>query len=345
MSLALFTTSTTKIKQLWLTKNAGLVSGVFFLLFLSGCASTPQSTLIKAQPPTNIPTQHELSETAFFPQKAYQCGPAALATVLTSQQINIDPNSLVDKVYIPGRKGSLQVEMVATARAYGQLTYKLAPEIDDILQETASGRPVLVFQNLAFNWAPRWHYAVVVGYDLSTQQLVLRSGTDKRRLTSFANFEQTWRRGQYWAYVLVQPGEIPVTAEALTYSHAASDLFKAGFQAEALSSFHAATERWTDQALPHMVLGNAKYDEKDYPAAQQAFQGAILAEPDNAQAWNNLAYVYVAQQCRVAAIKAIGCAVRLNPDDKNLASSLKEIVGQRDIKAGQCDIPKCPLFQ
>jgi tetratricopeptide (TPR) repeat protein len=329
----------------WLIKSVRLVSGVFFVVLLSACAGTPQTRLISTQPPANLPTQHTLTETAFFPQKAYQCGPAALATVLSSQGVDVHPDELVDKVYIPARKGSLQIEMIATARSYGVMPYKLATELEDILKEVASGRPVLVFQNLAFDWVPRWHYAVVVGYNLTTQQLILRSGTDKRRLISFANFEQTWRRGQYWAYVFVQPGQIPTTAEPLAYTHAASDLFKAGYESEALASFSAAAERWTDLALPHMVLGNTKYAAKDYSAAQQAFSDAIAAEPTNPQAWNNLAYTYVAQQCRVAAIKAIGCAVRLDPDDKNLSDSLKEIVGQQDLKPGECDIPRCPRYQ
>jgi len=345
MCLDSFTTLTTKTIPLWLTKSVRLVSGVFFVVLLSACAGSPQTRLITTQPPANLPAQHELKETAFFPQKAYQCGPASLATVLTSQEVEVQPDELVDKVYIPARKGSLQIEMIATARSYGVMPYKLATELEDILKEVASGRPVLVFQNLAFDWIPRWHYAVVVGYDLKTQQLILRSGTDKRRLVSFANFEQTWRRGQYWAYVFVQPGQIPTTAEPLPYTQAASDLLKTGYESEALASFSAAAERWTDLALPHMVLGNTKYAVKDYPAAQQAFSDAIAAEPNNAQAWNNLAYTYVAQQCRVAAIKAIGCAVRLNPDDKNLSDSLKEIVGQRDISSGECLVPQCPMFQ
>jgi len=326
-------------------KNARLLSGVFFSLLLTACAGTPQSQKLSMEPPTSLPQSVELAGVAFFPQEKYQCGPAALATVLTAQGLKVSPDELVDKVYLPERQGSLQIEMVATARSYQQLTYKLTGQLDTILREVASGRPVLIFQNLSFAWAPRWHYAVVVGYDLDQQLLILRSGSTERRITPFSTFERTWQRGKYWAYVLAEPGDIPITANALEYSRSATALMQAGHQQAALKAFEAASQHWPGEALPQMTLGNAYYAAKDYNKAREAFSRAVTIEPENAQAWNNLAYALTATECRVAAVKAIGCAVRLAPEDKNLADSLKDIVSQRDIPAGRCEVPRCPRFQ
>jgi tetratricopeptide (TPR) repeat protein len=315
------------------------------MLLLSACASTPQTHQLSSTPPDDIPAQHELSDVAFFPQEQYQCGPAALATVLDDEGIKVTPDELVDKVYIPGRKGSLQIEMIATARSYDLLAYPVEGELGAILHEVAAGNPVLVFQNLALEWVPQWHYAVVVGYDLNAQQLVLRSGTTKRHLIPFSTFERTWQRAKHWAYVMMPPGEVPVTANALDFSRSARDLMQSGHKQAAMTAFQAASQHWPDKALPQMTLGNVLYDSEDYKGAQQAFSRAVAAEPDNAQGWNNLAYALLANQCRVAAIKAVGCAVRLQPKDKNLADSLKDIVGQRDVAAGQCQIPDCPRYQ
>lgn len=333
------------MKPALLQKSARLLSGVFFALLLTACAGTPQTKQLGQQPPSGLPANAELKGVAFFPQQKYQCGPAALATVLTAEDKAVTPEQLVDQVYIPERKGSLQIEMIATARSYDLLAYKLAPELTDILREVASGRPVLVFQNLALEWVPQWHYAVVVGFDLNSQHLILRSGTKKRHRVPFSTFERTWQRGKHWAYVMVAPDEVPVTANVLQYSRSASDLMQSGHQQAALTAFKTASQRWPDQALPQMTLGNAYYAMEDYQAARAAFSRAVEIEPDNAQAWNNLAYALTASQCRVGAIKAIGCAVRLDPDDQNLSDSLKDIVGQREVPAGQCNVPRCPRYQ
>lgn len=325
-------------------KNARL-SGVFFiLLFLSACASAPLTKDLLNSPPANIPLQHELTETAFFPQEEYQCGPAALATILTSEGIDVVPQDLTTKVYLPEKKGSLQVEMIATARSYQLMPYKLNSDIKAIIEEVNSGRPVLVFQNLGLNWYPVWHYAVVIGYELDNQLLILRSGTEKRHQVSFQTFERTWQRGNYWAYVFVKPNEVPVTANLLSYTRAADALMQVGQDKNALLAHKTATQQWPEQTLSHMALGNAEFKAGHYKEAELAFENAIRVAPENAQAWNNLSYALMKNNCRFAATRAIVCATRMAPDDDNLKDSLQEIIGQRSVPGGQCEIPTCPEF-
>ena len=86
------------------------------VLLLSGCASQLQATKLLKSPSPDFPPAVELSQVPFFPQKRYQCGPAALATVLNWSGVAATPEQLVDEVYLPQRHGSLQVEMTAATR-------------------------------------------------------------------------------------------------------------------------------------------------------------------------------------------------------------------------------------
>ena len=92
-----------------------------FAFALSGCASSwPQTAELSAKRPQDLPARLELADVPFFPQVEYQCGPAALATALASSGVAVTPGDLVSQVYIPARKGSLQIEMMAAARRRGQ---------------------------------------------------------------------------------------------------------------------------------------------------------------------------------------------------------------------------------
>lgn len=176
-----------------LKRNARFAAGVFILAagtLVSGCAGLlPQTAALgKGGLPPGLPERIELTETPFFPQLEYQCGPAALATVLASAGVKTTPDELVPQVYLPARKGSLQVEMLAAARRHGLVSYQLAPRFEDVLREIAAGTPVVVLQNLGF-FSSGWHYAVAMGYDYGGGRLVLRSGTQERDVLPFAAHE------------------------------------------------------------------------------------------------------------------------------------------------------------
>jgi tetratricopeptide (TPR) repeat protein len=207
--------------------RAPVLTGVFVcaVLLLGGCA-TPQVAMLDARWPTELPAQVELADIPFFPQEDYECGPAALAMVAHAAGVDVTPDALVDQVYLPGRKGSLQPEMLAATRRQGLLAYPLKPKVEDILREVAAGHPVLVFQNLAFSIYPVWHYAVVMGFDRERHVLLLHSGRTARMEISLFAFERTWARGQYWAMRALKPGQLPATAEPQAYTAAAAKAYR-----------------------------------------------------------------------------------------------------------------------
>ncbi len=264
---------------------------ILLLLLLGGCASAPQSAHLRSAPPPGLAPRAELTDVPFFPQTLHQCGPAALATVLDWSGLHVQPEQLTPAVYVPARKGSLQLELVAAARAQGRVAYVLPPHLKDLLAEVAAGHPVLVLQNLGLSWLPRWHYAVVVGYDLQDGVLVLRSGTERRHRETLALFERTWARGGHWALLALSPGTLPVSASPSPYLAAVAALEEGGDATAAIPAYAGALARWPESRIAAMGLGNAYYRAGDLERAEQAYRRLIERAPDYAPALNNLASV------------------------------------------------------
>jgi tetratricopeptide (TPR) repeat protein len=271
--------------------NARAVAGVFVCavsLGLGGCASLwPQTAELREGLPQGLPEKVELTQVPFFPQEEYQCGPAALATALASFGVKVTPEDLAPQVYLPERKGSLQVEMLAAARRHGLVSYQLAPRLDDLLRELAAGNPVIVLQNLGIR--DGWHYAVAVGYDYEAGQLILRSGTTERQVLAFTVHEMVWKRSGYWAMVAMPPERIPATASEQRWLGAIAALERAGGAPNARLAYTHFLERWPDNVTAAVGLANAHHTLGALPEAERVLRAALAREPDSVIALNNLA--------------------------------------------------------
>ena len=320
--------------------RARLLAGVWLcsVLFVA-CAHRPPLTQDEV---AGLPARAELPDTPFFPQERYQCGPAALATLLTARGVVIAPEDLVSQVYLPAREGSLQTEIMAATRRQGLLAVPVEPTLNALLAEIAAGHPVLVLQNLGLGWFPRWHYAVAMGYDLDRQELVLRSGTQARRITPFDVFMNTWNRSGKWGIVVLTPGSFPAQVKPSTYLQSVSALESVGKQKEAREAYRASAEKWPDNPAAWMGLGNVEYALGDAEEAEAAFRRA-LDLPGSALAWNNLAYALAARQCPRMARAAARCAARMSPEDPIVAHTSKDMENVPEAGEEACfALPACP---
>ncbi|MDZ7661623.1 PA2778 family cysteine peptidase [Thiohalophilus sp.] len=264
-------------------------------LLPGGCAGTPQSDRLLESAPADLNPVVELTDVPFHPQEAYQCGPASLAMLANWQAVDITPQELTPKLYIPGKKGSLQIELLSNTRQLGLIPYVLKPELHDLLREVEAGNPVLVFQNLALDWYPRWHYAVLIGYDLNADTIILRSGTDQRRLNTLAQFERTWQRADRWAMLALQPGQLPATVEYWRYLRTLASMEQVNRHGPAAAGYRAGLQQWPEDVRLLMGLANSQYAQGQTAATMTTLHQLLDARPDYAPAHNNLAHLYLQQ--------------------------------------------------
>lgn len=300
-------------------------------ILFNGCAAKQSQSLLD-RTPDGLAVVAKVEHVPFFAQSENQCGPAALAMALNWARVSVTPAQLVPKLFIPDRKGSLQVEMMAAPRRYGVLAYQLNPQLADLLREIADGHPVVVFQNLGLSWHPQWHYAVAIGYDLRTRTITLHSGMEDEHTIPLSMFEHTWARAGYWAMLTLPAGILPATADETRLMQAAVNLEKAEQLQAAVTVYEAALVRWPGSLVARMGRGNSYYALGNLDKAGQAFYRATLDHPRAASAFNNLAQVYLEQNRLDEARDAIEQAIRLDSESQIYRKTQTAILKQSSRK-------------
>ena len=263
-----------------------------FLACMAGCAQfVPQTIDLRADWPEHVPRRIELAGVPFFPQTQFDCGPASLATIMNAAGASTTVEQLEQEVYLPSRKGSLQVEMLVAPRRHGLVGWQLPRRYSALLEEVASGRPVLVLQNLGLWPFDYWHYAVVTGFDYERGELYLRSGASERLALPFTIFEVTWKRSGYWSMVASRPGSIPASATEADYRPALLAFGRAAAPAESQAAWSAYLARWPGDTVAGIALGNLHYQAHDLQAAEAVLRQSHQGHPDSVEVLNNLSQV------------------------------------------------------
>lgn len=318
-------------------------AAVLALLLLAACATSPQHDLSQS----SLPLRRDLADVPFFSQNDQQCGAAALATVLAYWQQPVDLQQLQQRLFIPGKGGTLALDIVATARQRGLLAYPIEPSLLSLLREVHAGHPVLVMQNLGFSWFPQWHFAVAVGFDRQARELILRSGEHREYRLAFSAFLRTWERADYWGSVIVPATQLPVTARPLPYLRVLSALEPVQPQA-AREGYLRALQQWPRDSdvdvLARLGLANIAYGQRRYADARAwLLKGGGMK---TATQWNNLAFILASLGCVEQAGRAMACAQKLEPDNPVFAQSAREldawVYPSGTQAAAVCGIPDCP---
>ena len=269
---------------------------VFIAVLLTGCV---------ARGPVMAGKATELAQTPFFPQKKFQCGPAALATVLAASGVDVTADALADSLYIPARRGSLQVEMLATPRSFVRVALPLPRNPESLIAELEAGRPVVVLHNYGLAFWPRWHYAVLVGYDPRKDVFLLRSGMHRRQEMRTRRFMVAWHHGGRWAMVVLRAGETAALDDARSFLEAAADFERAAGPADARATFDAAVRRWPGEPVAWVGRGTAEYRLGDLQAAARDYARALELDAGQAGARNNLAQTLLDLDCPHRALRLL----------------------------------------
>ncbi|MDO9079348.1 MAG: PA2778 family cysteine peptidase [Desulfuromonadales bacterium] len=298
-------------------KLSAVLVGTALILILGGCA--PLAPI--SYPPASAP--HYLA-LPYIPQDDFQCGPAAVAMVMTFSGDAVPLATFTSEIYSPSLRGSLQPALVAAGRRHGWLAWEIS-DFAAILQEVAANRPVIILQNRGLSWKPLWHYAVVVGFDAANGLTYLTSGREEQRPVATRTVLRTWERGGNWGLLLLPPGLLPIEADPDRLLAALAGLERSD-AASARPGYQAAVARWPAHAGLSTAYGNLLRQAGEVGAAEVAYRAALTADPDHVPALNNLADLLLELgRLDEAHVAAVAAAAVEGPYRSTAAATLREI--------------------
>lgn len=188
--------------------------------------------------------------------------------------------------------GSLQIEMLASTHRMGLLAYKINADTYTLLYEISRNNPVLVLQNIGLSWIPVWHYAVVIGYDLERNIIVLHSGMRKNYEMKLSTFEKTWRRADNWGFLAVKPCEVTDTMVASDYFASAVAFERDNTESKINRIYESAVTKWPEDKLINLAFANYLYSNGLLDDAVKIYNSILDYQPYWPTVHNNLAQTY-----------------------------------------------------
>lgn len=255
------------------------------LLLFAGCSSKNYDYLSIDK---SIVESKRLSLT-IYPQEAYFCGPASLATLLTYQGVEFAYGDVVGTTFTPELLGSLQMEMKATARRYGLIPYTLNEGLAPVLSEISNNTPVLVLFNLGLTPLPAWHYAVVTGFDKAEKKVFLSAPKGDQTWMSFDDFEMFSKRGGSWAIVALKPPQLPIASNEAQMIRSITDMYDVGYKEQAKLAAINYVSTYPASSLGSVILANMYMEMQDYQSATAEYKRSIILKPHDPVLLNNLA--------------------------------------------------------
>jgi predicted double-glycine peptidase len=143
-----------------------------------------------------------LERVPFFPQQAYQCGPASLASVLNYWGWQTTPEEIAAKIFSRGARGTLNLDMVLYAQRKGLKANQFQGSPEKLKENIDAGRPVIVLVDLGISVYRQDHFMVVIGY--AENGVIVHSGREERKFIAWDSFLKTWEKTKFWA-LLVTP--------------------------------------------------------------------------------------------------------------------------------------------
>jgi len=166
-------------------------------LYLTSCATFPARIPAGARIIERVP---------YFEQEDFQCGPAALATVInywyiknnSNKRLSID--AIITEVFSPRVKGVLSLDLELYARKLGYNALQYSGAIEEIKRNIDENAPVIILVDYGGPFFQQNHFMVAKGY--TRDAIIFNSGRRENNLILNESLIKIWKKTGFWILVI-----------------------------------------------------------------------------------------------------------------------------------------------
>lgn len=316
------------------SRMAGLLVLSSCSFILSGCAATFARGV---NPPQVLESRESvyLEKVPAVAQKAYQCGPAALESVIRYWGGSADADAIGEELYTPGTRGVLNFSLAQYAKKAG-LWSEIHEEPGEagLKSRLRAGVPSIVMLDAGTLWARAYHFVVLKGFDDRQEIFYANTGAAETQAIGYAEFERRWKKAGFWSLVAVPP-------EKVDWELSETQSVEMAMMLEAAGNMSGA-EQWLESALkknPGSVparfnLANIFLKTNRAPQAQGFYRELLKADPGRTEISNNLAWAYYEEGLYPEALAVVADAFK-NGAQRNY--DILDTAGMIYCKLGRAD--------
>ena len=274
-------------------------------IFLAGCAT---SYTYRVNPPSALETHESfyLENVPPVAQNAYQCGPAALESVIRYWGGSADEDSIGKTLYKSRTRGVFNFSLAQYMKTIGFWSeiHQERGEAD-LKKWLRKGVPPIVMLDSGTLWVRTYHFVVLKGFDDGLRIFYANTGVLETQAIDYGEFERRWKKADTWSLIVSPPEKVDWELDETQSIEMALILEKKGNLDQA--------ERWLESALsknPKSLaakfnLANIYIKSNRSEQAKIIYQELLNQNPSRAEISNNLAWVYYEEGRYEDALKVI----------------------------------------
>jgi len=279
-------------------------------LFLAGCATSFTS---RVNPPSNFESRESfyLEKAPSVDQKSYQCGPAALESVIRYWGGNADADSIGKAIYGPKTRGVLNFTLAQYLKTAGFWTEVHEEQTEqDLKRWLRKGIPPIVMLDTGTLWVRTYHFVVLKGFDDRLNIFYANTGVLETQSIDYAEFGRRWKKAGRWSLITAPPEKVDWELDEAQSIDIALMFEKSGNRAEAERRLESALVKNPESVTAKFNLANI-YSQSNRPEqAKIIYQELLHNNPARPELSNNLAWVYYQEGRCEEAIKIIEAAFK-----------------------------------